>query len=58
MGGERFESSNGCIVGYTINNFADQSEKYIQIKLECGHDLHYHESVFMSEQIKEFMQLL
>ena len=40
------------------DNFADQSEKYIQIKLECGHDLHYHESVFVSEQIKEFMQLL
>jgi len=58
-----FTSNLGGSVGWESwveaqDNFANQSEKYIQIKLENGHDLHYHESVFMSEQIKEFMQLL
>lgn len=38
------------------NNFAIQSDKCTQIKLKCGHNLHYYESEFLSEQIKEFMR--
>jgi hypothetical protein len=38
------------------DNFAIQSDKCIQIKLECGHYLHYYESEFISEKIKKFMK--
>ena len=37
------------------DNFAIQSDKCTQIRLECGHNLHYYESNYISEQIKEFM---
>lgn len=38
------------------NYFAGQSDKCIQIKLKCGHNLHYYESEFLSKQIKEFLR--
>lgn len=38
------------------DNFAIQSEKCVQIKLECGHNLHYYKSNYISERIKEFME--
>lgn len=37
-------------------NFALQSNNCIQIKLKCGHNLHYNESDFLSKRIKEFME--
>lgn len=38
------------------DNFASKSDKCIQIKLECGHNLHYFKSDLISERIKEFMK--
>ncbi len=38
------------------DNFARQSDKCEQIKLECGHNLHYYKSDYISKRIKEFME--
>jgi pimeloyl-ACP methyl ester carboxylesterase len=38
------------------DNFAGQSDKCIQIKLETGHNLHYYKSDDISKRIKEFME--
>lgn len=38
------------------DKFAQQSEKYKQIKLNCGHNLHYYESNYITEQIKKFLK--
>lgn len=40
------------------DNFAGQSDKCVQIKLECGHNLHYYESDYISKRVKEFMEEL
>lgn len=36
-------------------DFAQQSDKYIQIKLDCGHNLHYYKSDYIAHKINEFM---
>jgi hypothetical protein len=70
---ERFGTPNIPILMFTTNlngsngwkswidaqdNFARQSDKCVQIKLECGHDLHYYESDYLAKCIKEFMEKL
>ena len=37
------------------DNFAKQSPGYVQIKLDCGHNLHYYKSEYIAHQIKEFI---
>jgi len=38
------------------DDFAKQAKNCLQIKLNCGHDLHYYESDFIAKEIKIFMK--
>jgi hypothetical protein len=40
------------------DDFASKSNKCIQIKLHCGHNIHYFESEYIAEQIKIFLACL
>lgn len=37
-------------------DFADLAKNCLQIKLHCGHNLHYYKSEFIVEEIKKFMK--
>lgn len=37
------------------DDFAKQSNKYIQIKLDCGHSLHYYKSESIAKEVKTFI---
>lgn len=37
-------------------NFARLAKNCLQIKLHCGHNLHYYKSEFIAEEIKKFMK--
>ncbi len=37
------------------DDFARQTDKYTQIKLDCGHNLHYYKSEYIVSEIKEFI---
>ena len=39
-------------------DFAERAQNCLQIKLDCGHNLHYHKSDYISEEIKKFMKNL
>ena len=37
-------------------DFAERAKNCLQIKLNCGHNLHYYESDNIVEKIKKFMK--